>query len=133
MVSSGDLVGTHQHADQRQPLRDEMPVRILGVRQHLVEVLRLERYEQPALGHRVGGGHVRHGDDIDRDAASIGFLLEAADHILPPVRSISTLMPVRFSNSLAMYWPAATGVDVYQVTLPSRLAAASSIGSGLNS
>jgi hypothetical protein len=51
----------------------------------------------------------------------------------PPVRSISTLMPVRFSNSLAIYWPAATGVDVYQVTLPSRLAAASSTGSGLNS
>src|ERR1700704_3411093 len=51
----------------------------------------------------------------------------------PPVRSISTLMPVRFSNSLAIYWPAATGVDVYQVTLPSRLAAASSTGSDLNS
>src|SRR2546423_14019401 len=42
-------------------------------------------------------------------------------------------MPVGFSNSFAMDWPAATGVDVYQVTLPSRLAAASSTGSGLNS
>ena len=51
----------------------------------------------------------------------------------PPVRSISTLMPVFFWNSLAMYWPAATGVDVYQVTEPSFFAAASSIGSGLNS
>src|SRR5262245_4865924 len=51
----------------------------------------------------------------------------------PPVRSISTLMPVCFSNSLAICCPAATGVDVYQVTWPSRLAAASSTGSGLNS
>jgi len=33
------------------------------------------------------------------------------------------LIPVRRSNSLAMCWDAATGVEVYQVTDPSRLAA----------
>ena len=51
----------------------------------------------------------------------------------PPVRSSSTLMPVRRSNSVAMYCAARTGVEVYQVTAPSRLAAASSTGSGVNS
>src|SRR5262249_26649271 len=49
----------------------------------------------------------------------------------PPVRSISTLIPVPFSNSFAMCWAAATGVDVYQVTAPSCLAIAASTGSGL--
>ena len=40
----------------------------------------------------------------------------------PPVRRSSTLMPVRRWNSLAICCAAATGVDVYQVSAPSRLA-----------
>jgi hypothetical protein len=51
----------------------------------------------------------------------------------PPVRNSSTLMPYFCSKVLAMCWAAATGVDVYQVSAPSRRAAASSTGSGLNS
>jgi hypothetical protein len=44
----------------------------------------------------------------------------------PPERNNSTLMPVSFSKRLAMLCAAATGVEVYQRTLPSRLAAAMS-------
>ena len=51
----------------------------------------------------------------------------------PPVRKSSTLMPYFCSKVFAMCWAAATGVEVYQVSAPSRRAAASSTGSDLNS
>ena len=56
---------------------------MLGLRDHLVVARRLERHEPALLGHRVRRRHVRHRDHVDRDAAGVGLLLEAADHVLP--------------------------------------------------
>ena len=50
----------------------------------------------------------------------------------PPERNSSTLIPVSAWNRLAIFWAVPIGVDVYQVTAPSRLAAARSTGSGVN-
>ena len=57
----------------------------------------------------------RSGVDLERAASTL--LARVGEH-----------EPARLSDIAA-----ATGVDVYQVTLPSRLAATSSTGSGLNS
>jgi hypothetical protein len=50
----------------------------------------------------------------------------------PPERNSSTLIPVSAWNMLAIFWAVLTGVDVYQVTAPSFLAAVMSTGSGVN-
>src|SRR5262245_43850576 len=47
----------------------------------------------------------------------------------PPERNISTLMPVSFWNASAIFWPCSIGVEVYQTTLPSALALATSTAS----
>ncbi len=49
----------------------------------------------------------------------------------PPERNSSTLMPVSAWNMLAIFCAVPTGVDVYQVTVPSFLAAAMSTVSGV--
>src|SRR5262245_50981099 len=50
----------------------------------------------------------------------------------PPERNSSTLIPVSAWNTFAIFWAVLTGVEVYQVTAASRLAAARSTGSGVN-
>ena len=52
--------------------------RVLGGGRHLVEILRLEGDEQPLLAERIGGGRLGVGQHVDRDAAGIHLLLEAA-------------------------------------------------------
>src|SRR3954467_485446 len=47
----------------------------------------------------------------------------------PPERNISTLMPVSFWNASAIFWPCSIGVEVYQTTLPSAFALATSTAS----
>src|SRR5262249_21156932 len=47
----------------------------------------------------------------------------------PPERKSSTLMPVSVSNALTILLAVEIGVEVYQTTLPSFLAAAASTGS----
>jgi hypothetical protein len=49
----------------------------------------------------------------------------------PPDRNSSTRIPVSFSNSEAIFWAVATGVEVYQATAPSFFAAAMSTVSGV--
>ena len=44
----------------------------------------------------------------------------------PPERNMSTVMPVFSLNMLLIFCPVATGVEVYQTTLPSALALAMS-------
>jgi hypothetical protein len=50
----------------------------------------------------------------------------------PPERNSSTLIPVSCWNIVAIFCAVSTGVDVYQVTCPSFLAAARSTASGVN-
>ena len=47
----------------------------------------------------------------------------------PPERNISTLMPVSFWNASTIFWPCSIGVEVYQTTLPSAFALATSTAS----
>jgi hypothetical protein len=47
----------------------------------------------------------------------------------PPERNISTLMPVSCWNASAIFWPCSIGVEVYQITLPSAFALATSMAS----
>ena len=47
----------------------------------------------------------------------------------PPERNSSTLMPYSFSNRLTIFWACGSGVEVYQTTLPSALALATSTAS----
>src|SRR6476659_8068262 len=47
----------------------------------------------------------------------------------PPERNISTLMPVSFWNASAIFWSCSIGVEVYQTTLPSAFALATSTAS----
>ena len=47
----------------------------------------------------------------------------------PPERNISTLMPFSFWKASTIFWPWSIGVEVYQITLPSAFALATSTAS----